>query len=149
MRPGGDGVGRAGAQQRDVAERPLDGVVAAGAVRSAVGTDVHRVGVEFPGQRRNDRGGVAVGDEQTAAEILVEGAQAPHQEGAARGTGGTQQRLVEHEQGEGTVGGVGDGQQGGQVPQPQVAAEPDDTGAAHPSSVRENGAGRAGSGRPG
>ena len=97
---GGDGVGRAGADQRDVAQRALDGVVPPSAVRTGVGGDVHAPGARLGDQPRDHPGGFAGAQDQRPAGLPAELREAVEQEAAARVAGGAPEPFVEHEDGE-------------------------------------------------
>ena len=122
--PGRHRVGRAGRYQRGRTQRRLDLVVAAAAVRSVVGADVHRAGAGLRGHRRHDVGRPPGTHHEPPAALGQFGVQCPQcaqEPGDAGGAGRSQQGIVEHEQWQdGTV--VGGSEQRGMVVQAQVPA---------------------------
>ena len=84
---GRDRVRRAGPHERHVAERLLDRLVAARAVRAEVGADVHRRRLGLLDDLRHDVLGLAAAHDQPAAvraQVLVQRAQGAVEEGDPR-----------------------------------------------------------------
>jgi hypothetical protein len=89
---------------------------------------VHGLRPGLPHDLRQDGPGVAAPHVQPAAERVVQGGQAAHQVGEARGAGGPPEARVQHVEREHVAVGAGGGVEGGVVAQAQVAAEPVDGG---------------------
>jgi hypothetical protein len=107
--PRADGVRAAGADERD-RERCLDALVAGAAGRRGVGGDVDRSCARLADDGGNDLLGPPRADDEVSAELLVEGAQALGQVGAAIRAVRRQLGRVEDVERDDLGGGIGGGQ---------------------------------------